>query len=57
MGIGTTAAACIDLGVNYLGTEINMEYIQIAESILNERKRKKIDQNDSNKQISIRNYL
>ena len=57
MGIGTTAAACVDLGVKYLGTEINMEYIQIAESILNDRKRKKIDQNDSNKQISIKNYL
>ncbi len=55
MGIGTTAAACIDLGVNYLGTEINMEYIQIAESILNERKN--INKNDSIKQISIKNYL
>ena len=55
MGIGTTAAACIDVGVNYLGTEINREYIQIAESILNEKK--KINKNDSNKQISIRSYL
>lgn len=55
MGIGTTAAACIDLGVNYLGTEINREYIQIAESILNEKR--KINKNDSNKQISIRSYL
>lgn len=55
MGIGTTAAACIDVGVNYLGTEINREYIQIAESILNEKR--KINKNDSNKQISIRSYL
>ena len=39
MGIGTTAVACIDLGVNYLGTEINKEYIQLAESILNEKKK------------------
>ena len=41
MGIGTTALACIDLGVNYLGTEINKEYIKIAESAIN--KKKKID--------------
>lgn len=40
IGIGTTALACIDLGINYLGTEINKKYIDIAESTINERKRK-----------------
>ena len=30
MGIGTTALACIKLGVHYLGTEIDPEYIKIA---------------------------
>lgn len=39
MGIGTTAIACIDLGVNYLGTEINNKYIQIAESTINKKKK------------------
>ena len=43
MGSGTTAVACIDLGVNYLGTEINKDYVQIAESILNEIKKMKND--------------
>ena len=41
MGSGTTALACIDLGVNYLGTEINNEYIQIAESNIIERKKER----------------
>jgi site-specific DNA-methyltransferase (adenine-specific) len=30
MGIGTTALACIRLGVNYIGTEIDAEYIKVA---------------------------
>ncbi|HET7149019.1 MAG TPA: site-specific DNA-methyltransferase [Candidatus Nitrosopolaris sp.] len=30
MGIGSTALACISLGVNYIGTEIDPEYIKIA---------------------------
>ena len=37
MGIETTTAACIDLGVNYLRMEIDNSYIQIAEYIFNER--------------------
>jgi site-specific DNA-methyltransferase (adenine-specific) len=41
MGSGTTALACIDLGVNYLGTEINNEYIQIAESKIIKRKKER----------------
>ena len=35
MGIGTTAIGCIDLGANYLGTEINVEYVQVAEQRIN----------------------
>jgi site-specific DNA-methyltransferase (adenine-specific) len=35
IGIGTTALACISLGVNYLGTEIDPEFIKVAnENIL-----------------------
>ena len=31
MGIGNTALACLRLGLNYLGTEIDAEYIKIAQ--------------------------
>ena len=30
IGIGTTALACMRLGVNYLGTEIDTEYLKVA---------------------------
>jgi site-specific DNA-methyltransferase (adenine-specific) len=30
MGIGNTALACVRLGVNYIGTEIDGGYIKIA---------------------------
>ena len=30
MGIGTTALACTRLNVNYIGTEIDPEYIKVA---------------------------
>lgn len=30
MGIGTTALACLDLKINFIGTEIDNEYIKIA---------------------------
>ena len=40
MGIGTTALACLRLGVNYIGTEIDDEYIKVArENITEETKR------------------
>ncbi|MGN6821951.1 MAG: DNA-methyltransferase [Candidatus Nitrosocosmicus sp.] len=39
IGIGNTALACITLGVNYLGTEINLEYLNIAKEIINSRKK------------------
>jgi site-specific DNA-methyltransferase (adenine-specific) len=31
MGIGNTALACLRLGLNYLGTEIDAEYIKVAQ--------------------------
>jgi len=34
MGIGNTALACLRLGLNYLGTEIDSEYIKIAQQKL-----------------------
>jgi site-specific DNA-methyltransferase (adenine-specific) len=34
MGIGSTALACLELGVNYLGTEIDENYVRIAQSRL-----------------------
>lgn len=30
MGIGATALACLDLKINFIGTEIDKEYIKIA---------------------------
>jgi site-specific DNA-methyltransferase (adenine-specific) len=30
MGIGTTALTCIRLKVNYIGTEIDPQYIKVA---------------------------
>lgn len=38
MGIGTTALACLALGVNYVGTEIDPHYAQIAEERIRERR-------------------
>jgi site-specific DNA-methyltransferase (adenine-specific) len=39
MGIGTTALACIRLGVNYLGTEIDSEYVKVANEDIEKRKK------------------
>jgi site-specific DNA-methyltransferase (adenine-specific) len=41
MGIGTTALACMRLGVNYLGTEIDTEYLKMACGGYKEKKRRK----------------
>ena len=55
MGIGTTALACLELEVNYLGTEIDEGYIKIArENILQRKKiieKKKEDTKASRKII------
>lgn len=43
MGIGTTALACIDLGVHYLGTEIDQNYVAFAnERIAEEKKQQRL---------------
>jgi site-specific DNA-methyltransferase (adenine-specific) len=61
IGSGTTAAACIDLGVYYLGTENNNEYIQIAESKImkrkKERERKMIKKRQGNKDETNQSIL
>lgn len=51
MGIGNTALACIQLNVNFIGTEIDYEYIQSAkeriDNLLNYRRHSKTSQNAS----------
>lgn len=42
MGIGTTALACIRLGVNYIGTEIDAEYIKVAKNDISTRKKEAV---------------
>jgi site-specific DNA-methyltransferase (adenine-specific) len=37
MGIGNTALACIKLGVDYIGFEIDESYVKIAEKMIKER--------------------
>lgn len=39
MGVGNTALACINLGVDYLGTEIYAEYIKVAHADIEKRKK------------------
>ena len=56
MGSGTTALACMDLKVNYLGTEINKEYVKSAELDINKRINK-LKNDDYSKQRSLENYL
>jgi len=43
MGIGTTALACIRLGVNYLGTDIDAEYVKVAMEDIEKRKKGVMD--------------
>jgi site-specific DNA-methyltransferase (adenine-specific) len=38
MGIGSTALACLKLQVNYIGTEIDEEYIKVAEDNIKKKK-------------------
>jgi site-specific DNA-methyltransferase (adenine-specific) len=37
MGIGNTALACIKLGVDYIGFEIDESYVKIAERMIKEK--------------------
>jgi site-specific DNA-methyltransferase (adenine-specific) len=39
MGVGNTALACINLGVDYLGTEIDAEYIKVTYADIEKRKK------------------
>ena len=39
MGIGTTALACLKLGVNFVGTDIDEKYVKIANNRIEERNR------------------
>ena len=54
MGIGNTALACIQLNVNFIGTEIDYGYIQSAQeridNLLNYRRHSKTSQNTLNGQ-------
>ena len=43
MGTGSTALACIRLGVNYIGTEIDSDYIRFANNEIEKRKKGAID--------------
>ncbi|VFJ13018.1 DNA-methyltransferase [Candidatus Nitrosocosmicus franklandus] len=38
MGIGNTALACIDLGIDYVGTEIDNNYIEYARKVISKKK-------------------
>lgn len=37
MGSGTTAEACIDLGVDFVGVEIDVEYFEISRERISRR--------------------
>jgi site-specific DNA-methyltransferase (adenine-specific) len=39
MGIGNTALACIELGINYVGTEIDKNYVDIANDMIIKKKK------------------
>lgn len=53
IGIGTTALACINLNVDFLGTEIDKKYIKIANEKIKARYRyNKQQQNNNNNNIS-----
>ena len=42
MGIGTTALASIRLGVNYIGTDIDVNYIKVAIDNIQNRKKEMV---------------
>jgi site-specific DNA-methyltransferase (adenine-specific) len=51
MGIGTTALACLTLNVNYIGTEIDEEYIKIASENILQRKNNTIEKKNEDKKV------
>jgi site-specific DNA-methyltransferase (adenine-specific) len=40
MSVGNTALACINLGVDYLSTDIDAEYTKVADEDIEKRKNK-----------------
>lgn len=48
MGIGTTAIACIMLEKDFIGFEIDKDYIKIANNWINEVKKQKCNKNEVN---------
>jgi len=40
MGIGNTALACIELGLDYIGTEIDNDYIEYANEMISKKRQK-----------------
>ena len=36
MGVGSTALACLRLGIDFIGTEIDPQYIKVAEDQISE---------------------
>lgn len=38
MGIGSTALACMDLGIDFIGTEIDLNYVKYAKEVIGKKK-------------------
>jgi len=49
MGIGTTAVACIELGINFIGFEIDLEYVKIANKRISKARIKQKEMNEGKK--------
>ena len=56
MGIGNTAIACIRLGVNFIGFEIDEEYVRIAERRIEEEKKRIIEEKNIKGIINLSYY-
>jgi site-specific DNA-methyltransferase (adenine-specific) len=46
MGIGSTALACLRLGIDYIGTEIDPQYIKVAEDQISGKMHTYLTRND-----------
>lgn len=46
MGIGSTALACLRLGIDYIGTEIDPQYIKVAEDLISGNMQTYLSKND-----------
>jgi site-specific DNA-methyltransferase (adenine-specific) len=52
MGIGSTAVACLRLGIDYIGTEIDPQYIKVAEDQISGSMQTYITRNDNESNYS-----